>query len=906
MSKALELAKFGRETPPVGVVVGDSDAQTLSSKTFSDSPVFSGNAINGVGYLNASKVFSTVNTFVFDGVNLGIGVTNPAQRLDVNGTVKIGSGSGETLSVGSIDLGRDIGLADGQGIVTGNARVLTFKTSGNVGVGTASPAATLHTFGTGPIFERSTTATTSVRVAGVFRANSTGSAADNFGPYIEFQLTDAETSLAVLGGIAAVRAGADNTGNLTFFTSSAGSNTEKVRIDQSGNVGMGTATPRTKLDVRGTSNTSAASLQIVGENVSTLLLGQNADGGVIRGQGGNSVLSFWTGGVADTGAGLSGSERMRIRSDGNVGINDTNPVAKLSVGGSATFFGAEFNSGTHNGIRVGSGPNYNWEISREGVNSGHLRFVENNNNTITERMRIAAGGDVLINAYSNTGGGKIDITSNSTAVIQARSTATGTGDGTADVTVIRAVTAGASWWANARYDAFSHTWGRSGSATATTGMVLTGPGYLGIGTTDPQSMLTIGSTGTDSLANATINQTTDFAATSRAGFSGLTNNNGGFYFGMGANGSGIPAGFGFFREAGGWNTALAFYTNNQTSGTYSTRAMQEKMRLNSDGWLGIGTKTPFTQLDVNGGVRAQSTNNTIGGLIAADSNGVAAKFARITANGSDVAFGQNIITYPGTWTKANTAEPSGGWVIGTDGNAAYYKSSAGSSNPLQSALLTLSSTGLNMGGGSLYFERSGIRSWQLYANQSTGQAWLASGDSAGTFTIASAGVSIATGLTPPVNGLRVSGATNPAGGIVSTNLIQGYVASNYTGTRYWVLHRMQTGAGVEQSAFNCMGDIHASSYTTWNLCNLWIRREYASTNVFAGITGIIKSSVTVSVVDITYNNVRYVAIKFAGGDPGIEANLVGYLMDQQYTNGTDAFFINGTAGVTEIAVIASY
>jgi len=32
MSKALELAKFGRETIPAGAVVGDSDTQTLSNK----------------------------------------------------------------------------------------------------------------------------------------------------------------------------------------------------------------------------------------------------------------------------------------------------------------------------------------------------------------------------------------------------------------------------------------------------------------------------------------------------------------------------------------------------------------------------------------------------------------------------------------------------------------------------------------------------------------------------------------------------------------------------------------------------------------------------------------------------------------------------------------------------------
>jgi hypothetical protein len=120
---------------------------------------------------------------------------------------------------------------------------------------------------------------------------------------------------------------------------------------------------------------------------------------------------------------------------------------------------------------------------------------------------------------------------------------------------------------------------------------------LGIGTA-PTAKFEVNLVGTANLANATITKITDFAAGSRAGFRHLLDNNDGVYFGTGANNH-IGSGFGFFRESGGWNTAIAFYTNNITSGPNGTSAIQEKMRLNSDGWLGIGNKAPEAKLHIS-------------------------------------------------------------------------------------------------------------------------------------------------------------------------------------------------------------------------------------------------------------------------------------------------------------------
>jgi hypothetical protein len=148
---------------------------------------------------------------------------------------------------------------------------------------------------------------------------------------------------------------------------------------------------------------------------------------------------------------------------------------------------------------------------------------------------------------------------------------------------------------------------QTGAAGAmSTAVIVNSSGNVGIGTTSPTAKLQVALTGTANLASATITKVTDFAESARFGFNGLVSNGDGAYFGMGANGS-IPAGFGFFREAAdGWETAIAFYTNNITSGPNGVAAMQEKMRLTSAGNLLIGTATNSGRnlLQVAGGVEA--------------------------------------------------------------------------------------------------------------------------------------------------------------------------------------------------------------------------------------------------------------------------------------------------------------
>jgi hypothetical protein len=87
---------------------------------------------------------------------------------------------------------------------------------------------------------------------------------------------------------------------------------------------LGSYVPLTGAELSGpitvvaTSNTTNASIRVVGAGVSTILLGQNSRGGVIRGQGGNDELSIFTGGDGNHEP-SAGTERMRVSGNGSIG-----------------------------------------------------------------------------------------------------------------------------------------------------------------------------------------------------------------------------------------------------------------------------------------------------------------------------------------------------------------------------------------------------------------------------------------------------------------------------------------------------------------------------------------------------------------------------------------------------------
>jgi len=114
-----------------------------------------------------------------------------------------------------------------------------------------------------------------------------------------------------------------NTDIINFDT--AGS--ERIRIDAGGNVGIGTATPAYKLDVTGSVRLKDSASEIILDN-STYSEMRYGTANYFRAAGSEAIVN---GPIINFK--IADSEKMRIHSDGNVGIGTVTPAEKLHING---------------------------------------------------------------------------------------------------------------------------------------------------------------------------------------------------------------------------------------------------------------------------------------------------------------------------------------------------------------------------------------------------------------------------------------------------------------------------------------------------------------------------------------------------------------------------------------------
>jgi len=238
---------------------------------------------------------------------VGIGTNNPESNLHIhspnNDLTKIRL-SGTAANQVEYDIRQGIVGVENGGIsirdITNTVTRFAINSSGNIGIGTDNPNDTLEVLGSAIIGKSG--AASQIRFRRPSEASITG-----FVGYTDSG-NDAKFEFRGDGGAANVKLNANNaTGYITFDTNSV----EKVRIDSTGNVGIGLTNPSAKLEVYLGTNVAGTIARFGGYNDGRSLIFSNSGVGAdhfINAQASGGSITFQTG----------SNDRVKIDSSGRL------------------------------------------------------------------------------------------------------------------------------------------------------------------------------------------------------------------------------------------------------------------------------------------------------------------------------------------------------------------------------------------------------------------------------------------------------------------------------------------------------------------------------------------------------------------------------------------------------------
>ena len=363
---------------------------------------------NNAGVLKVS-LNGEANSYI-NGGNVGIGDTTPLSKLEVAGSIKSTNYDTSHTSESGVTLGYNateamayletwtskpltIRTYNYQAFNISGSEAMRIGTTRNVGIGTTSPSSKLTV--SGPTTADLAGTNNSIRIENHTSANASPG---QLGGGIVFSQKwwSGSASLRVTGGIFGIKNAGNGTfgGGLAFHTQpSSGANMiQRMIIDTSGNVGIGTTSPDANLEVVGTTVTSTVSdgvnavlIGLAGSNRTTVQF-DTADTTHTNRQWGLTNIA------GDFYVGRHGLNVMTMLNNGDVGIGTTSPGAKLHLVSSGSDFFP---------LRLNSSSAKTWQIGVGGTNYYDGQFLLQDS-SVGERLRINSAGTFTLPAYNST------------------------------------------------------------------------------------------------------------------------------------------------------------------------------------------------------------------------------------------------------------------------------------------------------------------------------------------------------------------------------------------------------------------------------------------------------------------------------------------------------------------------
>ena len=609
--------------------------------------------------------------------NVGIGTTAPAYKLDVAGDINFTgelrlSGSagtsgqflisqgdssspiwqdmsttldGDYFKLGGNSFGElaTLGTNDNYNLAfeTNGTTRMTIDTSGNVGIGTTSPTTNLNIEGDGASLA-GVTAQLEIKDSAAV-AQDVGGALVLTGNY-----SGGNARFGAIKGFKENSTASDYSSALSFYTRTHGSAlTEQMRIDSSGNVGIGTTNPLAALWIE--NDNGRIMINSTGANDPQINLrpdsGSATQWSVLVDDDTNNNLSFVYGAAANT-------PSVVVDPSGNVGIGTTDPEAALHVNGdlylngNRTIWGGYHNTDSDYGtltLRAGgitSGSATQIEISGNNADTNlvdSILFKTGNNN----RMIIDESGNVGIGTTSpgylldvegsgNTLASFVSTTNRGTIIIEDDDT-----QGRFGVE-----------------DNYLYLGGSGSLATSNLVVSAASAGNVGIGTTSPGAKLDVSSSGLVAKLGTTTH--TDQYLEFRSGIYGSR-------FGYESSLGGVG---GVLIESG-QNKLIGFSTGSDNSGVFGANTV--RMLIDETGNVGIGTTSPSEKLSLgSGNIILESGALYLGGSAKGVFSGSSSQVGSKSANDLALKSGTgDIFFYSGSAGQTMTVLNNGNVGIGT-------------------------------------------------------------------------------------------------------------------------------------------------------------------------------------------------------------------------------------------------